>query len=79
MLMYQKENLDKDPKVYDTTLRAVMEKLATENPGTTAWQALNWFYGYFGTIGAPCVDTGVFLHHFLQAVEDGLFVWEKKI
>ena len=77
-LVYGKENINDDPKVYQQTLREIMEELAKEEPGMSARNALHWFYGFLGTKGAPCIDAGIFLRHFLQAVDDGLFEWEAR-
>lgn len=78
-LLFPKNTLESDPPVYDMTLRGRMEWLAKQYPDMTAFGALNWFYGYLGTKGAPTIDAGIFLHHFLNAVDDGLFKLEAKI
>lgn len=69
-----------DPKVHGRTIREQIEELVFESPRyKNVRNILNYMAGYYGTEGAPVIDAGVFLHHFVQAVEDGVLEWEDRI
>lgn len=79
--MNKEVNWKKDnPKVHGRTIREQIEELVLESPHyKDARIMLNFMAGYYGTENAPVIDAGVFLYHFLQAVEDGVLEWEDRI
>ena len=56
------------------TIRAQIEELVKEIPSANAYDLLYWFKGYFQN-SPGTVDAGVFLEHFLNAVEEGVVKW----
>ena len=66
-------------KIYGQTLREQFETLIAEHPQYKDARAmLHFMAGYYGHPSAPCIDAGVFLIAFTNAVNDGLMTWGDK-
>ena len=69
-----------NPKVHGRTIREQIEELVLEEPYFKNARSMLYFMaGYYGTENAPVIDAGIFLYHFLEAVEDGTLEWEDRI
>lgn len=63
--------------IYGKTLREQFEVAIAEHPYLkNARNMLNFMTGYYGSPQAPCIDAGVFLIAFTNAIKDGLLTWE---
>ena len=60
------------------TLREQFEEIIRKYPDTkNARNMLAFMSGYYGFPSAPCIDAGVFLIAFMNAIEDELLTWEE--
>ena len=60
------------------TLREQFEAVIQKYPELkNARNMIAFMAGYYGSPSAPCVDAGVFLIAFTNAVKDGLMTWEE--
>ena len=64
--------------IYGKTLREQFEACIEDDPCLkNARNMLNFMSGYYGSPQGPCIDAGVFLIAFTNAIKDGLLTWEE--